>query len=138
MLIDHAPRLLSAFTKSPIPLLKPITEFIVRRTFFAQFVPGETVQECSVTMKDLRKNYGIGSVLNYSAEADLEPGEVMPEKERRDFEEKRLKEVENALKISGKFEDEVEKELNGMKGSTSFALKVVSETISHVSGLDPA
>lgn len=80
-----------------------------------------------MTMKDLRRKYGIGTVLNYSAEADLEPGEVLPEKERRGFEAKRLEEVERALTASGEFDAEIERELGGLKGSTSFALKVVSE-----------
>ena len=70
-LIDSAPSLLQFFTRSPIPGLKGLTEWGVRRTFFAQFVPGETVQECTVTMKELRAR-GVGSVLNYSAEAEEE------------------------------------------------------------------
>jgi proline dehydrogenase len=74
------------------------------------------------TMRDLRTR-GVGSVLNYSAEADLEgvedSGEFMRELERR-----RLKEVERALDQAGEFEMECERN-GGLRGSTAFALKVV-------------
>lgn len=123
LLIDYAPSLLHSFTHSPVPGLKAVTEAIVRRTFFAQFVPGETVEECLPTMRDLRK-VGIGAVLNYSAEVNVEDGGLTDEK-RRLFEEKRLKEVERALIESGRFESQIGEQ--GLKrGSTSFALKVVS------------
>jgi hypothetical protein len=74
-------------------------------------------------MRDLRK-VGIGAVLNYSAEVNVEDGGLTDEK-RRLFEEKRLKEVERALIESGRFESQIGEQ--GLKrGSTSFALKVVS------------
>jgi hypothetical protein len=123
LLIDYAPSLLHSFTHSPVPGLKAVTEAIVRRTFFAQFVPGESVEECLPTMRDLRKG-GVGAVLNYSAEVNVEDGGLTDEK-RRLFEEKRLKEVEKALVESGRFETQIGEQ--GLKqGSTSFALKVVS------------
>lgn len=124
LLIDYAPSLLHTFTHSPIPGVKQITEAIVRRTFFAQFVPGETVEECLPTMKDLRK-VGIGAVLNYSAEVSLDGDEKLTDEKRRAFEDKRLKEVEKALVESGRFETQIGQQ--GLRqGSTSFALKVVS------------
>jgi proline dehydrogenase len=123
LLIDYAPSLLHTFTHSPIPGVKAITEAIVRRTFFAQFVPGETVEECLPTMADLRK-VGIGAVLNYSAEVSLDGDEKLTDEKRRLFETKRLKEVEKALIESGRFENQIGQQ--GLKqGSTSFALKVV-------------
>jgi hypothetical protein len=124
LLIDYAPSLLHTFTHSPIPGVKQVTEAIVRRTFFAQFVPGESVEECLPTMRDLRKN-GIGAVLNYSAEVSLDGDEKLTDEKRRLFEEKRLQEVEKALIESGRFETQIGQQ--GLKqGSTSFALKVVS------------
>jgi proline dehydrogenase len=124
LLIDYAPSLLHTFTHSPIPGVKQVTEAIVRRTFFAQFVPGESVEECLPTMRDLRKN-GIGAVLNYSAEVSLDGDEKLTDEKRRLFEEKRLQEVEKALIESGRFEAQIGQQ--GLKqGSTSFALKVVS------------
>lgn len=120
-LIDNAPSLLHTFTHSPIPGLKGFTEAIVRRTFFAQFVPGESVRECRETMTELRKRE-VGSVLNYSAEAEVEGGD---EKEQRKVEAERLREVERALDEAGEFERDVAK-MGGGRGSTAFALKVVS------------
>jgi hypothetical protein len=129
LLIDYAPSLLHTFTHSPIPGVKQITEAIVRRTFFAQFVPGESVEECLPTMRDLRK-VGIGAVLNYSAEVSLDGDEKLTDEKRKLFEEKRLREVEKALIESGRFETQIGQQ--GLKqGSTSFALKVVS--LSHLS-----
>lgn len=116
-LIDHAPALLHAFTHSPVPGLKAITEAIVRRTFFAQFVPGETVEECIPTMRDLRGR-GVGSVLNYSAEAECEEGDVAGVKE---MQERRLREVYKALEGLGQFEKTAAVE---HRGTASFALKI--------------
>lgn len=120
-LIDNAPSILHVFTHSPIPGLKSITEAVVRRTFFAQFVPGETVRECKATMEGLRKRE-VGSVLNYSAEAEAEEGDEV--EQQRKVEEGRLREVERALDEAGEFERDVERS-GGGRGSTAFALKVV-------------
>ncbi|WWC90870.1 uncharacterized protein L201_005807 [Kwoniella dendrophila CBS 6074] len=119
-LVDYSPTILHSFTHSFIPGLKQITESIVRLTFFHQFVPGENVEECLITMKDLHSR-GVGSMLNYSAEADLgsEPQEEvdLEEKARQD----RLKEVFSALKKSGEFEKSLPEQ---DRGATSFALKI--------------
>jgi hypothetical protein len=75
-------------------------------------------------MRDLRK-VGIGSVLNYSAELGGDGDQGVTEDKKRLFEEKRLKEVERALVEAGRFETQIGEQ--GLKrGSTSFALKVVS------------
>lgn len=117
-LIDYAPTLLSTFTKSPIPGLSSLTNFIVRHTFFAQFVPGESVAECQPTMLALRSR-NVGSLLNYSAEADENATDV------RHLEKQRLDEIYRAISAMGKFEDEVEAS-GGKRGSSAFALKIVS------------
>jgi proline dehydrogenase len=106
------------FTHSPIPGLKGITEAIVRRTFFAQFVPGENVGECTPKMEELRER-NIGAVLNYSAEAECETKD-----DARRLQQARLKEVYHALEGAGEFEDRVAAK-GGLRGSTAFALKVV-------------
>jgi len=123
-IIDNAPSILHAFTHTPIPGLKMVTESIVRHTFFAQFVPGESVRECRTTMVELRKRE-VGSVLNYSAEAEVEEGD---EGEQRKVEGERLREVERALDEAGQFERDVER-MGGKRGSTAFALKVVSSRL---------
>ena len=96
----------------------------MRRTFFAQFVPGESVAECRPVMEDLRRRE-VGSVLNYSAEAEVDKGakEGLGEVMRR-LERERLEEVERALDGAGEFERVMEME-GRQRGSTAFALKVV-------------
>ena len=114
-LIDHAPSVLKALTSLGWPV-RPVAEFAVRHTFFAQFVPGETVAGCRPTMEALWKS-GIGVVLNYSAEADEPSGDV------RALEDARMREVELALDEGGRFEEWVVQN-GGQRGTTGFALKV--------------
>ncbi|KAI9637293.1 FAD-linked oxidoreductase-like protein [Dioszegia hungarica] len=123
LIIDSAPGLLHAFTHSGIPGLKGLTEFVVRHTFFAQFVPGETVEECIPQMEAMRRR-NVGAMLNYSAEADLDAaGEGDSREAGKAFEKKRLEEVYRALERAGEFEAGMEKR-GGMRGSTCFALKI--------------
>ncbi|KAK8854911.1 hypothetical protein IAR55_003650 [Kwoniella newhampshirensis] len=117
-LVDYSSQLLHALTHTPIPFLRSLTESVVRATFFAQFVPGETVDECLTSMVEMRSR-GVGSMLNYSAEAEVEPsmgseGEEMARKER-------MEEVLRALEKAGAFERSLEEE---QRGSTGFALKI--------------
>jgi len=119
LLIDNSPSLLHFLTHSPIPGLKFVTEGVVRQTFFAQFVAGESVAGCRETMEKLRSR-GVGTMLNYSAEADLGV-----EFDAKKLEQARLEEVERALDEAGRWERDVEAN-GGMAGSTSFALKIVS------------
>jgi proline dehydrogenase len=117
-LIDHAPALLHAFTHSPIPGVGALAEWAVRHTFFAQFVPGESVAECLGTMWALRGR-NVGTLLNYSAEAD-ESGESA-KVDMRAMERQRLEEVYRAIEAMGEFEREAER-----RGASAFALKIVS------------
>ena len=127
-LIDHAPSLLRTLTHSPIPGLKEVTEGVVRHTFFRQFVPGETVVECKDEMIALREA-GIGSVLNYSAEAEEEvPLDKAAGREAvKKLEAERLDEVFKAIEQAGAYEDQLAAEGYG-RGATAFALKVVSSS----------
>lgn len=118
LLIDNSPKLLHTLTHSPIPGLKTITEEIVRGTFFAQFVAGESVAGCRESMEKLRSR-GVGTMLNYSAEA-----EIGADFDASLLEQARLEEVERALDEAGQFERDVEAR-GGMAGSTAFALKIV-------------
>ncbi|CAD6587496.1 MAG: hypothetical protein TREMPRED_004769, partial [Tremellales sp. Tagirdzhanova-0007] len=119
LLVDYSPSVLHSFTHSPIPGLKSVTEGFVRRTFFAQFVPGETVQECRQTMTELRSRQ-VACALNYSAEAEVESGDAQ---EQRKIEEKRFEELSKAIDDAGHYEDEVAK-LGFERGSTAFAIKL--------------
>ncbi|ORX38636.1 FAD-linked oxidoreductase-like protein [Kockovaella imperatae] len=152
-IIDNAPRILSILSKAPMPGLKALTEWGIRHTFFAQFVPGETVEECTRAMKTLRER-GVGAVLNYSAEVEEDvaaasavplspkavaggpggtdgsvgPASTIPSStadKARALEKQRLDEVFRALRASGIYEDDIEaKSGAGARGSTGFALKI--------------
>ncbi|PLB42665.1 FAD-linked oxidoreductase [Aspergillus candidus] len=56
---------------SNMPLISSITNAVVMRTFFNQFLGGETVTECIPKMETLRANQ-IGTLLGYNIEAELD------------------------------------------------------------------
>nr|XP_031857401.1 uncharacterized protein CI109_007180 [Kwoniella shandongensis]KAA5524473.1 hypothetical protein CI109_007180 [Kwoniella shandongensis] len=115
--VDYSYGLLDFLLKTRIPLVPTVTETFVRSTFFAQFIPGETAEECLPAMEALRRD-NTGSALNYSAEADaitLE-GEL-------DIETRRYQEIERALDVQGDFEQRMQAE-GWAPGSSAFAVKV--------------
>lgn len=69
----------------------------------------------------------MGSVLNYSAEAEVEveTGGDGKEGVMKRLEKERLQEVVRALDEAGEFEREMERE-GWERGTTAFALKIVS------------
>ncbi|EJT99035.1 FAD-linked oxidoreductase [Dacryopinax primogenitus] len=69
--VDYAPGFLEFLIK--IPVVRSITLFGVRRTFFAQFVGGETAEELLPLMSDLRLQ-NKASILTYNVEVDEAPG----------------------------------------------------------------
>ncbi|OQE40323.1 hypothetical protein PENCOP_c006G03381 [Penicillium coprophilum] len=56
---------------SKVPILASITNAIVMRTFFNQFLGGETTSECVPKIETLR-NEEIGTLLGYNIEAELD------------------------------------------------------------------
>lgn len=118
-LIDAAPGLLHAFTHSPVPGLKAITEAVVRRTFFAQFVAGEDLPECINAMNDLHAQ-NIGGVLNYSAES--EAGDGLAEAHHA-AQAHNWAECESAIEALGEFERHLSL-TGGFTGTSSFAIKL--------------
>ncbi|KAJ2227225.1 proline dehydrogenase [Coemansia sp. RSA 485] len=66
-LVQAAPGLLRLFERLRLSWL---SNAVVRRTFFAWFCAGETEREIVHTMRRL-KDSGVGSILDFSAEADL-------------------------------------------------------------------
>ncbi|KAJ2870986.1 proline dehydrogenase, partial [Coemansia asiatica] len=69
-LVQAAPGILRLFERLRLSWL---SNAVVRRTFFAWFCAGETEREIVQTMRRL-KDAGIGSILDFSAEADLADG----------------------------------------------------------------
>lgn len=119
--IDAAPTLLRVLTTSPIPGVKPITEAIIRRTFFAQFVAGEDLPETLVQVSVLN-NRGIGGLLNYAAEAEPGDGEVI---DRKAVHRMNLAQDHLAIDALGEYEAQLAR-TGGQTGSSQFAVKVVS------------
>ncbi|THH17140.1 hypothetical protein EW146_g3610 [Bondarzewia mesenterica] len=66
-LVDRSPSILAFLTS--VPGLKQITEAFVRRTFFAQFVGGDTAHECVPLLESLRAE-NKGTLFAYSVEVD--------------------------------------------------------------------
>lgn len=126
-IVDYSPTLLAALTKSKIPGVAAITEFIVRRTFFSQFVGGETTSECTVVMEQLRKE-GIGSMLVYSVEVDEDHAPSgATQKEIMEAEGKaKVAETLRCLERAGQFEREMQEKYGGEAGGTYIAIKIVS------------
>lgn len=56
---------------SKIPVLSSITHAFVMRTFFNQFLGGETTEKCIPKIEELRKHQ-IGTLLGYNIEAELD------------------------------------------------------------------
>ncbi|KAJ2162204.1 proline dehydrogenase [Coemansia sp. RSA 552] len=69
-LVQLAPSLLKLFEKLRVSWL---SNAVIRRTFFAWFCAGEKEREIVHTMRVLKES-GIGSILDFSAEADLPEG----------------------------------------------------------------
>ncbi|WWC85649.1 uncharacterized protein L201_000515 [Kwoniella dendrophila CBS 6074] len=124
-LVDSSPKVLDSLLHSPIPGVSKLVEFIVRITFFAQFIPGETALECAPVMEKLRKK-NVGSALNYSAEAD-----TVEKLDLTSIELERFHEVERALDVQGTLEQRMHAE-GWDKGSSAFALKVTGLIDSNV------
>jgi hypothetical protein len=130
-LVDASPALLDFTFKTSIPLIPTIGGFVIRNTFFRQFIPGETAEECLPGLQDMRRR-NVGHALNYSAEGDtLELGDMGKRKSngveiQKTAEQRRFEEVERALEVQGEFERQMEQE-GWAKGSSAFALKVVSQ-----------
>ncbi|UZJ52574.1 hypothetical protein CBS101457_001894 [Exobasidium rhododendri] len=70
-LVDFGPSVVDWCRKTTIPGVWSCFEFVVRNTFFPQFVGGETVEECVGRMKELSES-SVGIILNYSAETTEE------------------------------------------------------------------
>lgn len=121
--VDYSPKILTILMKPP---LRQPTEWFVRNTFYYQFVPGETVEDCIPSLKAMRAR-GIGAMLNYSAEVDesqLQDDNINGKEARHQrLRERRLEQVMIALEKSGEYERSLPAE---QRGATGFALKVVS------------
>ncbi|KAK5318477.1 proline dehydrogenase [Exophiala xenobiotica] len=63
---------------STIPIIASATNAFVLRTFFNQFLGGQTTEECLPKIEELRKNR-IGTLLGYNIEAELDGSSKDPQ-----------------------------------------------------------
>ncbi|KAM0416977.1 hypothetical protein ACHAPT_013001, partial [Fusarium lateritium] len=63
---------------SKIPIVSSIAHAFIMRTFFNQFLGGETTEECIPKIEALRKNQ-IGTLLGYNIEAELDGSNKDPQ-----------------------------------------------------------
>lgn len=63
---------------SRIPLISSVTHVVVMRTFFNQFLGGETTSDCVAKVEALRKEE-IGTLLGYNIEAELDGSNKDPQ-----------------------------------------------------------
>lgn len=131
-LVDHSTSILSTVNHIPG------ASSIVRNTFFAQFVGGETVEECVPLMTKLREDDGIGTLLAYSVEVEAHYAEggkkagkstsvadMLAGGEGKEEVNEQVEETIRAIEVSGAFEREMEAR-TGVKGGTWVAVKIVS------------
>ncbi|KAG9124342.1 hypothetical protein FRC07_011979 [Ceratobasidium sp. 392] len=93
-LVNHSPAILG--TCSSIPGLKELSEAVVRRTFFAQFVGGDSLPDTLPLISSLRQQ-NTGTLLVYSVEAE----EGAPGAQWK----KNVEEILASVNFAGDFED---------------------------------
>jgi proline dehydrogenase len=147
LIVDYSPSILNALTRSPIPGVSAISEWIVRRTFFDQFVGGDDVKSCLPVMETLRQEE-IGTMLVYSVEVEEHGDEAGHEIEgqggkfkspeaRKEEEDKvrrateeRVEETLRCIRVAGDFERRMKARTGGLGfGGTYVAIKLVSWTV---------
>jgi len=106
VLVDSAPSILA--TLSNIPGIKQIAEAIVRRTFFRQFVGGESAHETIHALRELRNEHR-GAMLSHSVEVDLAEAIGATDTTITTPSYKRnVEESIKAIEAAGDFEDEIQ------------------------------
>jgi len=151
LIVDYSPTILSALTRSPIPGVSTISEWVVRKTFFDQFVGGDDVKSCLPVMETLREEE-IGTMLVYSVEVeehgdehhhhdddekDPRAGTSMSLEMKREEElkvvkatEERVEETLRCIRVAGDFERRMKARTGGLGfGGTYVAIKLVSPRI---------
>ncbi|CAE6499008.1 unnamed protein product [Rhizoctonia solani] len=93
-LVNHSPSILN--TCANIPGLRELSEAVVRRTFFAQFVGGDSLPDTLPLITSLRQQ-NTGTLLVYSVEAD---GDAKGSQW-----EKNVQEILASVNFAGDFED---------------------------------
>ncbi|KAG6327796.1 hypothetical protein ID866_11292 [Astraeus odoratus] len=132
-LVDHAPVLLDKLLN--VPVVGSIIEAIVRRTFFAQYVGGETVQDALPVIHRLRSE-DMGAMMVYSVEVDEKEAAGSEESRRasphpvrdapgaRPFHKRTVEEIIRGIDAAADFEDHLAAKSVDQGRSTCFAVKL--------------
>ncbi|KAH7103186.1 FAD-linked oxidoreductase [Auriculariales sp. MPI-PUGE-AT-0066] len=111
ILVDASPKILS--TLGSIPVVNFMAEDVIRRTFYAQFVGGDTARATLPLLRNLRNNSNVGCLFAYSVEDDEDASGSGHYKAR-------VKETLHCIDVAADFEDE----MNSGQRKTWVAIKL--------------
>ncbi|WVW84353.1 hypothetical protein I302_106387 [Kwoniella bestiolae CBS 10118] len=120
-LVDSSESILS-ITNS-VPGLRELSHFVIRHTFFKQFVGGDTAEDCIPTIRRLKEN-NVGCLLTYSVEE--ESIEHIEGRSTLDLIRANVQETIRSIEIAGRENKAASPE--GQIASTWVALKLTGMT----------
>lgn len=130
-LVDYSPTILATLTA--IPGVRQVTEAIVRSTFFAQFVGGDTAEDTIPLLMQLRRD-NKGVLLAYSVEVDQDEAERKPEKQAAQYtfesagHKQHVEETLKCIDVAADFEDQLIGAGSSSGRKTWVAIKLVGGT----------
>lgn len=122
-LVDHSPRILEVLGK--VPVVSKVAEMVVRRTFFDQFVGGDTAHETLPVLRALR-SANTGALFAYSVEVDEHEahGDLADGVSKTDVSQRIVNEMIRCIDVADEFETgEVE---GGGQKKTWVAVKITA------------
>lgn len=112
-IVNYSPVIISAATS--IPGLRQIAEAVIRGTFFAQFVGGDTAEGALPVLAQLRRN-NIGALLGYSVEVDEDQANSIELTENRASTQGYIANVEETIRsidVAADFEKQFPSQFSG-------------------------
>ena len=132
VLVDYSPTVLATLTT--VPGVKHITEAIVRSTFFAHFVGGDTAEDTIPLLIQLRED-NKGVLLAYSVEVDDQEADKRTEKQTSHYtsefgvHKQNVEEILKCIDVAADFEDRNgTSAASGTGRKTWVAIKLVCST----------
>ncbi|KAL5495810.1 PUT1_1 [Sanghuangporus weigelae] len=114
-LVDNSPKVLDVLMS--IPLVKQVTEAVVRATFFAQFVGGETAQDMLRVLERMRTE-NKGAIIHFSAEVDEHAASSADSSSKKLVNSEVIREFTRCIDTAGDFEDSWQAKMGeGEKGA---------------------
>ncbi|GJJ09393.1 hypothetical protein Clacol_003615 [Clathrus columnatus] len=112
IIVNNSPAVISAVTA--VPGLKQIAEVVIRYTFFAQFVGGDTAEDTLPILAKLRHN-NIGALLAYSVEVDEDEADKDKSKiaSPNQVYKSNIEETINSIDVAADFEEQYRSKFSG-------------------------